>query len=324
MSALLGSSGFTAPQDNSDSRWFNESENEQDVAQGTNQPHDKEYGHSDPNLVGNSLRDTTAERTWASPFSKFLEQTQGNLVHDQTMERTLIQSTPFESSLPTTINYATSTDILALERKLEVLVAEATTTISSRLLAHIVNPTTVSDEPAPAPEANSPESGLPNLVASTSAGPRDSTVTPMKRRSGKTPAEARVTKSPTSPTEDQFVTQKRPRPRLQLNIQMFRKHPVFKFFVTAPIDSEKNPHKWRCRVRVCHLELSLKTKGSLEILSHYRTEAHLTREHRIRMETPVLPLFDSNKLELVGSAFGEARQKQNKSCHLPLFSEIVA
>ena len=88
---------------------------------------------------------------------------------------------------------------------------------------------------------------------------------------------------------------------------MFRKHPVFRFFVTAPIGSEKNPHKWRCRV--CHLELSLKTKKSFEILSHYRTEAHLTREHRIQMETPGLPLFDSNELELVGPALEDARAR---------------
>ena len=217
--------------------------------------------------MGNSLPDTAADKTCTSPFSKFLEETQGNLVHDQTEGRTFVQSTPLETSLPTTINYATSTDLLALERKLEVLVAEATTTISSRLLTHIANPTTFPDGTAPTSEANSPEGGLPNLVASTSTGPRDPTVTPMKRRRGKTPVEARVNKSPSSPPEDQFVTQKRPRPRLQLNLQMFRKHPVFRFFVTAPIDSEKNPHKWRCRV--CHLELSLKTKGSLEILSHY-------------------------------------------------------
>ena len=145
VSALLGSSGLTAPQDNSVSRLFNESENEQDAAQGTNHPLGEGYGHSDLNLVGNSLLDTAAESTCTSPFSKFFEQTQGNLAHDQTEERTLVQITPLEISLPTTINYATSTDLLALERKLEVLVAEATTTISSRLLAHIANPTTVTD-----------------------------------------------------------------------------------------------------------------------------------------------------------------------------------
>ena len=88
---------------------------------------------------------------------------------------------------------------------------------------------------------------------------------------------------------------------------MYKKHPVFKFFVTAPADSENHPHKWRCRV--CHIELSLKTKGSLEILSHYRTDSHLFREHRIRMETPGLPLFGKNEQELTGPALVEARGK---------------
>ena len=181
VSALLGSSGLTAPQNNSVSRLLNESKNEQDVAQGTNQPLAEEYGHSDPNPMGNSLPDTAAERACTSPFSKFLEETQGTLAHDQTGERNLVQSTSLETSLSTTITYATSTDLLALERKLEVLVAEATATISLRLLANIANPTAVPDGTAPTPEANSPENGLPNLVASTSTGPRDPTVTPMKR-----------------------------------------------------------------------------------------------------------------------------------------------
>ena len=140
--------------------------------------------------------------SWVILYRVLKLKTQGFSAHDQAEERTLVQSTPLETSLPATIIYATSTDLLALERKLEVLVAEATTTISSRLLTHIANPTTVSDETALTPEANSPEGGLPNLVASTSTGPRDPTVTPMKRRRGKTPAKVRVNKSPSSPPED--------------------------------------------------------------------------------------------------------------------------
>ena len=45
---------------------------------------------------------------------------------------------------------------------------------------------------------------------------------------------------------EQVGTSKRPKLRLQLNVQMFRKHPVFKFFVTAPVDSvdsDSNNHK---------------------------------------------------------------------------------
>ena len=88
---------------------------------------------------------------------------------------------------------------------------------------------------------------------------------------------------------------------MQLTVQMYRKHPVFNFFVTGPADPYKNPHKWRCRV--CQVELSLKTKGSLELLSHYCTDAHLVREHRIRLETPGLPLFDKGERELTEREF---------------------
>ena len=88
---------------------------------------------------------------------------------------------------------------------------------------------------------------------------------------------------------------------------MYRKHPIFKFFVTAPIDAENNPHKWRCRV--CQIELSLKTKGSLEILSHYRTGTHLIRGHRIRKEIPGLPLNGRDEVELTGQELDKARER---------------
>ena len=55
--------------------------------------------------------------------------------------------------------------------------------------------------------------------------------------------------------------------------------------------------------------MSLKTRGALEILSHYRTEAHLVREHRLRMETPGLPLYGKNEQELVGPSLDEVREK---------------
>ena len=88
---------------------------------------------------------------------------------------------------------------------------------------------------------------------------------------------------------------------------MYRKHPIFKFFVTAPIDAENNPRKWRCRV--CQIELSLKTKGSLEILSNYKTDTHLLREHRIRMEIPGLPLCGRDEVELSGQDLDKARDR---------------
>ena len=99
---------------------------------------------------------------------------------------------------------------------------------------------------------------------------------------------------------------KRPRPRYCLTETMFRKHPVLKFFATGPIDREKTPYKWWCRV--CRVELSLMSRGPLELLSHYRTESHLLKEHRIRMETPGLPLYDREEVELQGIALQEAKR----------------
>ena len=99
----------------------------------------------------------------------------------------------------------------------------------------------------------------------------------------------------------------RPRSRSQLNVQMFKKHPFFKFLVTALPDSERDPHKWRCTV--CQQELSLKTTGALESLSHYRTEAHLVREDCIRLKTPGLPMYGRNEQELVGLALDDPREK---------------
>ena len=56
-------------------------------------------------------------------------------------------------------------------------------------------------------------------------------------------------------------------------------------------------------------ELSLMTKRPLEILQHYRTDADLIKEHRIRMETPGLPLFDNNCEELSGMALKYAKNE---------------
>ena len=69
----------------------------------------------------------------------------------------------------------------------------------------------------------------------------------------------------------------------------------------------QNPHKRRCRV--CHIELSLETKSSLEILSHCRTDPHLVRENRFCIETPVLPSFGRDDVELVRIALDEARER---------------
>ena len=96
----------------------------------------------------------------------------------------------------------------------------------------------------------------------------------------------------------QVVAGKRPANRYTLQPWMYRKHPTMSFFATGPIDSDKTPYKWLCRV--CNQELSLMTKGAVEVMSHYRTETHLVKEHRIRLETPGLPLYDRHEHELKG------------------------
>ena len=97
---------------------------------------------------------------------------------------------------------------------------------------------------------------------------------------------------------------KRQRPKYSLKPHMLRKHPVLKFFATGPMERSKTPYKWWCRV--CRVELSLMSRGVLELLSHFKTDAHLVKEHRIRLETPGLPLFDRSEKNLVGSALKEA------------------
>ena len=99
---------------------------------------------------------------------------------------------------------------------------------------------------------------------------------------------------------------KRQRPRYVLKSSMMRKHPVLKFFATGPLDRHKNPYKWWCRV--CRVELSLMSRGVLELLSHYRTESHLIKEHRIRLEIPGMPLFDRYENELAGLPLQEAKR----------------
>ena len=104
--------------------------------------------------------------------------------------------------------------------------------------------------------------------------------------------------------ETQVTRGKRQRPKYSLKPHMFRKHPVLKFFATGPMERSKTPYKWWCRV--CRVELSLMSRGVLELLSHFKTDAHLVKEHRIRLEIPGLPLFDRSEKELVGSALKEA------------------
>ena len=96
---------------------------------------------------------------------------------------------------------------------------------------------------------------------------------------------------------------------------MLRKHPVLQFSATGPIDRAKSPYKWWCRV--CRVELSLMSRGVLELLSHYKTEGHLVKEHRIRLETTGTPLFDQNENELLGIALQEAKRIAKEMYPIP-------
>ena len=58
------------------------------------------------------------------------------------------------------------------------------------------------------------------------------------------------------------------------------------------------------------------SRGSLELISHYRTDSHLVREHRIRMEVPGMPLFDKEK-KILGTSLQDAKKKARDSYPIP-------
>ena len=219
-----------------------------------------------------------------SPFTAFLNRAQTPVVTAPTGLEVDRPITRTATSTDPTMNFVTSSDLEALERRFQVLVSEATASLSTQLQETVTR--------APVSQQQSSSSRLSDDRILEPPFSSRVAVTKTKRN----PATRRIQRRErlSAPAGNETVTGAnfqgqagtvgRPKPRLQLNVQMFRKHPVFKFFVTATIDAEANPHKRRCRV--CSIEFSLKTKGALEILSHYRTETHLVREHRIRMETP--------------------------------------
>ena len=86
---------------------------------------------------------------------------------------------------------------------------------------------------------------------------------------------------------------------------MLKKHPVLKFSATGPLDKDRSHYEWWCRV--CRVELYLMSHGSLQLISHYRSEAHLIKEHRIRMEVPGMSLYDKD--QLLGVALQGVKRK---------------
>ena len=183
------------------------------------------------------------ERSDLSPFSMNLNLAQTPALDVQTQSADKEDSSHTPPNTSAAPNYVTNSDLEALERRFQVMVSEATASFSSQL--HGLTP----------PPAWEP--GQPVTTSMRAGVPRHSTVAGVTRaREKRNPATRRLRQrersSPatldlaseelTSP--NQPGTSKRPKPRLHSNVQMFRKHPIFKVFVTAPIDSEKNPHKW--------------------------------------------------------------------------------
>ena len=59
------------------------------------------------------------------------------------------------------------------------------------------------------------------------------------------------------------------------------------------------------------------SRGSLELFSHYRSDSHLLREHRVRMEVPGRPLFDTDEKKLLGAALQNAKKKAKDTYLIP-------
>ena len=256
----------------------------------------------DINVTGSS-----SEKTCRSPFSSFLNRgtlptTEKSVTHDTA--GSAIPATSQPTAAPT---FATSSDLQALEQRMQVLVSDVTTAISSRLLEQFAISPMGTNTTALQTETSGTHIDSSLVASPVSTIEEIPSFTSRKTRRGRRQTQLREDTQFQDSQGEHPSASKRPRPRLQLTGSMYRKHPIFKFFVTAPIDAENNPHKWRCRV--CQIELSLKTKGSLEILSHYRTDAHLLREHRIRMETPGLPLYGRDEVELAGQELDSARER---------------
>ena len=291
-----------------------------EVAEGVNVQ--REDGHrvlptSDPNRLEVAEREDLAcgfygttppmSKTCLSPFSSFLNRTSQSTVSGISSPTANAPTAPTTSQLPLAGSYVTNFDLMALEQRMQILVSEATTSIRARLVEQF-SPLATRAHGTPTGTETSGTNVESSLMVSPASTTEEQDTPPagLSRRERRQ-LRAREQSSSHNTPGDQHSASKRPRPRMQLTSNMYKKHPIFKFFVTAPVDSINNPHKWRCRV--CLIELSLKTKGSLEILSHYKTDAHLVREHRIRMETPGLPLYGKDEIELVGTPLAEARER---------------
>ena len=56
------------------------------------------------------------------------------------------------------------------------------------------------------------------------------------------------------------------------------------------------------------------SRGSLELVFHYRSDSHLIKEHRVRMEVPGKPFFDMDEKEMLGVTLQDAKKGKG---HVP-------
>ena len=50
------------------------------------------------------------------------------------------------------------------------------------------------------------------------------------------------------------------------------------------------------------------SRGVLELLSRFRIDSHLVKEHRIRLEISMVPLYDRSEKAVAGSALQEVKR----------------
>ena len=183
-----------------------------------------------------------------SPFSQFLRRSEEAEPNEQ------LNNSPNIVSRPQTLvqfgRFVTSSELEALEQRRETLVNSRlrhSMAVSSPGGHPIAVSTSVGKEPF-------------RLVHCSSTARQVPVESPGKRRHnfGNETSDPCVTTS-----DDQAVSHKRPRPRLQLTAQMYEKHPMFRFFVTGPADPNKNPYKWRCRV--CQVEIERLTRDFITL-----------------------------------------------------------
>ena len=73
-----------------------------------------------------------------------------------------------------------------------------------------------------------------------------------------------------------------PRQGVPMRDEFFSKIGWTRSFISGPADPLHNPHMVWCHM--CKKNFSIKTKGTVEILRHHRTEKHLRRDQRWRYE----------------------------------------